>query len=969
MRRYSAAAASGLAASLPLVATTMEPGVVRSVLFAVVGLLATIFTWLTLQSTETSESPARRRRAGPRSVDAVVVYGWADLLWAEWIAWCLAAEGYVIDKREVDLVGVTPAAEGRAGLVVVAGRGLDADAASSLSLDQGRARRRDRDHVLVVRVDGASVPAPLTAAVDITDETDHRARQVVVAAGASRRWPCSGEPPSGAESAAPPRFPPAYPTNNLREAPTQFVDRRDSLDRLANELLVPPAGSAPRVGMLCGESGIGKTGLALRYAHHYRSAYELIWFVDGETPDELQHSLTRLADELRLPAGDLADRLEWLWKELARYRRWLLIFDDVDDETGLHGYWPGKAGPGTVLVTSHREGWHRELDLMEPVVDLAEPDRVELLCRWAGSADRDGARALATAVGGSPLLLEQLGELAAADFLPWRRCLEVYETNWPEVISRGVPADHASLAATFEVGLDRVRAVAPTAVQLLELFAFLGGNDIPVDLLPSHADRLRNPLAATVRQPLVYGEALRTLSRYYGLRITGTVIQLHDARQRYVREILKPQQRRRRVATLLEVLTAGFAASDQGGGGAGGGGDAADPDELVLHAMAALEHADQLGLPPAARSTLLQRVGDHHRGRRQLTQARDVLNQALALRESGDAEADTEAVAETLTSLADVRLRLRPAQDALQLAERAHELRTSAGAASPGLVRSVELLAEILAEVSRTGEALPLLDQAVLLSNEVHGPRHARTAELLALTAYVSRRVGDPRRARDLFERANAIWRDAGNPVSQSRIRARFRLGLVLLDLQEPAAAGGHIAESWRLAVEAFGEDDYESVRIENELAKTLALAGDTDAAERHNRHAMAFMERYFPEHAAYAQALLAFTLVCAGRPPEAVEIAARAVAAEEAERGSTHPYVAEMLIVLGLGQDSTGDLDAARHSYERAVAIYEESNPGHYVIASILDLLGGIAEKQGAHDESEAFADRARLIRADAGL
>src|SRR3712207_8722740 len=105
------------------------------------------------------------------------------------------------------------------------------------------------------------------------------------------------------------------------------------------------------VQALYGLGGVGKTQLALEYAHRFAADLDLVWWIDAEQPVLIPNQLAALASRLGLPAGStVADTVDRLLAELRRRVRWLLIFDNAERPTDIAAYRPG--GAGHVLITS-----------------------------------------------------------------------------------------------------------------------------------------------------------------------------------------------------------------------------------------------------------------------------------------------------------------------------------------------------------------------------------------------------------------------------------------------------------------------------------------------------------------------------------------------------------------------------------------------------------------------------------------
>ncbi|KAL1839464.1 hypothetical protein VTJ49DRAFT_1473 [Mycothermus thermophilus] len=108
--------------------------------------------------------------------------------------------------------------------------------------------------------------------------------------------------------------------------------------------------------------GIGKTSIAIQYAHSRRAHFDAIFWVDAAGGSQLASNFARIATKLELQSPQEADSLEasikiakaWLSQPRNTTQgtgNWLLIFDNADDLDIIEDYVPD-GGSGSVLVTS-----------------------------------------------------------------------------------------------------------------------------------------------------------------------------------------------------------------------------------------------------------------------------------------------------------------------------------------------------------------------------------------------------------------------------------------------------------------------------------------------------------------------------------------------------------------------------------------------------------------------------------------
>jgi DNA-binding SARP family transcriptional activator/tetratricopeptide (TPR) repeat protein len=217
--------------------------------------------------------------------------------------------------------------------------------------------------------------------------------------------------------------------HQLPAGPRHFAGREDELGVLTGLLAdVGAPGGAVVISAIGGTAGIGKTALAVHWAHHVAGSFpdgQLYVNLRGYDPEEPMTAADALAGFLRalgVPGPDIppaAEERAAQYRTLVAGRRMLVVLDNAGQVEQVRPLLPGS--PGCVAVVTSRDALvglvARDGAVRLDVGPLPLAEAVGLLRALIGSrvdADPDAADTLAAQCARLPLALRIAAELAAA---------------------------------------------------------------------------------------------------------------------------------------------------------------------------------------------------------------------------------------------------------------------------------------------------------------------------------------------------------------------------------------------------------------------------------------------------------------------------------------------------------------------------------------------------------------------------
>jgi len=540
-----------------------------------------------------------------------------------------------------------------------------------------------------------------------------------------------------------------------------FTGRDEELKQIRESFRSPDP--PPLIVAITGLGGVGKTALAVDYAHRESAHYKVVWWVRAQSRETIIADLALLAEQLEIAdqGEELFQRAEAAHKWLAERDAWLLLVDDASDPAIARLAIP-PGGDGRVIVTSQSPAWRRHATAVVALHPLADEPATDLLARRSGQIANVASVSLVRLLGGLPLAIELAGAFLEQQGLAPAEYVERVRRHGglPVDEARYHPPDYRmALNAVWAESFRVVAARSPAASELLRLSAYLAPDDIPRPaLVRGAADRLADLLAIP-----------RAFSLVAPL---GDGFSMHRLVQAELRDSMTDTERRHWAGSAVLLLdyvlprqVSDFRLWSRTG-------------RLISHSLTAGAHGVELDVEGQATLRLLDRGATY--------------------RACAGGEPDQVAAAR---------------ESALRFA------RTLPGG-PPGWTLNNQ--AEWLMAQHKNEEARPFLEEAIEITRRSEGGNSATLGVQWANLGNLLQRIGDFTSARTCLVRAIAILDRKPRSADQARATAHSVLGQVLFAQGERDAAAGHFAEAIRCYDAALGRGSLDSITARSFLAQAL---------------------------------------------------------------------------------------------------------------------------------------------------
>ncbi len=298
--------------------------------------------------------------------------------------------------------------------------------------------------------------------------------------------------------------------------------------------------------VIVGLGGIGKTQIANEYAYQFGNEYQIIWWINSETPELLANEYSNLAKKLDYIDENLnQDTLIRLTKErLENNSQWLLIFDNANNVEELFKYIP-QMSDGHVIITSRNPNWS-EIGKEIPLDVFRKDEAVSFLLKRSGQTDTEVAGKLAEDLGYLPLALEQAAAYISSKGKSISEYLKLFYAYQIKIFE-GKPKTllySETVATTWKISFENIRNTFPEALEILNILAFLYSSDIPIDLVKKSIEFLPDKYKDVLLDQLKFDEAIEDLLKYSLISIANENISIHRLVQSVIKTNLSDEDRK-----------------------------------------------------------------------------------------------------------------------------------------------------------------------------------------------------------------------------------------------------------------------------------------------------------------------------------------------------------------------------------------------------------------------------------------
>ena len=378
---------------------------------------------------------------------------------------------------------------------------------------------------------------------------------------------------------------------------SRFVERVELLEEITTSFANATGGAShPKIIVLLGMGGQGKTQLALEYCRRARTSgeFQAIFWVDASSPNTVARGFETIAKRISSPGlvfDNTESQIAFVKKTMGSWHiPWLMVFDNYDQPDqfdNIKTYLP-QGESGAFLFTSRHTDSER-LGVAIKVTQMAEEEGLELLLSQSKLERSDSnvveGKKIIQKLGYLPLAIDQAAAYISARKLPLKLFINHYNERREVVLKHTPPLweyrkrlggdkDETLLSVftTWELSFQQIGKNEDERAQighLLTLSAFIDASNVGEHLFKSYLASAAQPphwmeyfLAGDVWDQYKYQDTLvnvSSLSLLQNIKIgsTGSFFSLHPLVIEWLK-LRTDRKSRQHYITEAKMILAGY---------------------------------------------------------------------------------------------------------------------------------------------------------------------------------------------------------------------------------------------------------------------------------------------------------------------------------------------------------------------------------------------------------------------------
>jgi tetratricopeptide (TPR) repeat protein len=253
----------------------------------------------------------------------------------------------------------------------------------------------------------------------------------------------------------------------------------------------------PKQYVLGGIGGVGKSEIALQFAHHHRQDYWGIFWIDCSTLESAQRSFALVAKSCCWDRDTGDELTKAVVRELSNSAlSWLLVLDNCDDPDLDYAPFIPTSQHGALLMTTRLFEVRTQYGLAGShlVEGLQESHATELLLKTAGismpvsDAENTAAKSIVEQLHLHTLAITVAASLVKSGLYSLEEYSSTLKERHAELFRskpRQAQSIYGTIEATFEISVTRLLDFGhggKNALELLKILAYLDRTDVPEEL-------------------------------------------------------------------------------------------------------------------------------------------------------------------------------------------------------------------------------------------------------------------------------------------------------------------------------------------------------------------------------------------------------------------------------------------------------------------------------------------------------